>query len=186
MTDYTDYTLAELQEEAGTLEVGVVKGTNNPSKPTKTDYINAITKKFEYAEPEPKVEVAEKVEEAVVPKQSPAKLRKLDLFRKDRVTIFDKQSKPNEDREDELIPISWGNRLGTQTDFVSLNPEPQYVRKGALDNIRGVKMVLQTKGPNGKGVTKKLVPRFVVTDVTGLTQKELDELAAKQKVNVVK
>ena len=108
---------------------------------------------------------------------SPQELMRADLFRKERVIINDNQLSQT---KEEMVSISWGNRLlGGQTDFVPMHGEPQYVRRGALANIREATMVEHVQKERG-GVEMVRRKRFSVVPVEGLSQEEIDALAAKQ------
>ena len=190
--DLLELTNAQLKEECEDLGLDKVVGSNNPHKPTKDDYINAIMAKISY---EP-VDV-EEVEEIVTvdapseptstrKPQSAAKLSRLELFRKDRVIVHDTQEGQSKNK-DEMISISWGNRLiGGQTDFVSLNGQPQYIRRGAIRNLIDATTVSHEPKANGNGVTSNVTKRFVISEVGGLTPKELEELANRQKMRNAK
>lgn len=191
LDEYKALTNAQLAQECEDLGIEKVVGSSNPHKPTKDDYIRAISRKLNYEPDEvEEVEEVEEVKEDEIPNtrkpQSKAQLARLDMFRKDRVIIHDMQENQTKDK-DEMLPVSWGNRLlGGQTDFVSLNGEPQYVRRGALKNLEDATTVIHEPKPNGNGVHARVVKRFVVTPVAGLTQAELDELATKQRMRNAK
>ncbi len=188
MKMFEELTRDQLIEECEELGIGKVVGTSNPHKPTKTYLLSAIAKKLSY-DKVPVEEVVAEVKEVIkdeIPNtrkpQSAAKLARLEMFRKDRVIIHDTQEGQTKDK-DEIIPISWGNRyLGGQTDFVSLSGEPQYIRRGAINNLIDATTVQSVSKANGAGVRSQVSKRFVVTEVTGLTPKELEELAAKQRM----
>jgi len=113
----------------------------------------------------------------VLKPQTKLELMRKELMLKDRVIIHDQQERQT---KEETITVSWGNRgIGTFTDLVSLGGEPQYVRRGALNNLKDATTVIQIPKANG-GVAKEVRKRFVIQRVEGLTQKELDELAAQQ------
>lgn len=185
--NYNELTNAQLAEECEDLGIGKVVGSKNPAKPTKADYIKAIEAKLNYEPLEvDKKELSEEVDAAAkVPVRKPksaAKLSRLEMFRKDRVVVHDVQDSQSKDK-DEILPVSWGNRmLGGQTDFVALNGEPQYVRRGAINNLIDATTVIHKPNPSGNGVVSEVVKRFIVTEVAGLTEKELAELATKQKM----
>jgi len=186
--NYRELTNTQLAEECEDLGIGKVIGSNNPHKPTKDDYIKAIEAKLSYEpvatiEDEVKDEVEAEAEIATTRKpQSAAKLARLDMFRKDRVVLHDIQDNQSKDK-DEILSISWGNRmLGGQTDFVALNGEPQYIRRGAINNLIDATTVIHRPKANGNGVVDEVVKRFIVTEVAGLTAEELTELATKQKM----
>ena len=186
--NYKELTNAQLAEECKDLGIEKVFGSKNPHKPSKADYIKAINAKLSY-EPVETIEdeVTEEVEaKAEIPTtrkpQSAAKLARLDMFRKDRIVLHDIQDNQSKDK-DEILPISWGNRmLGGQTDFVALNGEPQYIRRGAINNLIDATTVIHRPKANGNGVVDEVVKRFIVTEVAGLTAAELAELATKQKM----
>ena len=185
--EYKDLTNSQLAEECEALGIKKVLGSKNPHKPTKDDYIAAIIAKLNYEPLDGEDEVEEEVEaEAKIPttrkKQTQAQLARLEMFRKDRVVIHDTQENQSKDK-DEMISVSWGNRLlGGQTDFVSLNGQPQYVRRGALNNIMDATTIHHKPKANGNGVSAERGKRFIVTEVAGFTEKELAELATKQKM----
>ena len=187
--DYRTLTNAQLKEECEDLGIEKVVGARNPGKPTKDDYLAAITAKFSY-EPIPSAEEEEVEEEvdaaAEIPTtrkpQSAAKLARLENFRKDRVVLHDVQDNQSKDK-DEILSVSWGNRLlGGQTDMVALNGEPQYIRRGAIKNLLEATTVIHKPKANGNGVVTEVVKRFIVTEVAGFTPKELAELGSKQKM----
>jgi hypothetical protein len=188
MNDYNEMTNAALLEivEAANIKVNA----KNPQKPNKAELVEAITKHQEKA-----TEAKKERDDDVVPIPAEAKsklkpgvtlrektklqLIKEDLMLKDRVIIHDNQE--NQTKED-TITVSWGSRgIGTHTDLVSLTGEPQYVRRGALNNLRTAKAVIQTPKEKG-GVSTEYRNRFVIQEVKGLTEKELAELAAVQRM----
>lgn len=190
---YKELTNAQLKEECDDLGIEKVIGSKNPAKPTKDDYLAAIEAKFNYepvAQETGEDEVKEEVEAvAEIPTtrkpQSAAKLSRLEMTRKDRIIVHDVQASQTKDK-DEMISVSWGNRLlGGQTDFVSLSGEPQYVRRGAINNLLEATTVIHKSRPTG-GVESEVVKRFVITEVGGLTPEELADLASKQKLRNAK
>lgn len=181
---FRELTNAQLAEECVDMGIGKVIGSKTPHKPSKDDYLKVIEAKLNYepgAEEDGVEEVTAKVNTVRVP-QSASKLARLESFRKDRVVVHDKQENQSKDK-DELLPISWGNRLlGGQTDFISQNGQPQYIRRGAINNMLSATTVVHKQRPDGNGVISEVIKRFIVTEVAGLTPKELEELANKQKL----
>ena len=117
------------------------------------------------------------------PKQSKEQLMRLELFRKERVIVHDQQEAQT---KDEIISVTWGNRLlDYQTDLVSLTGSPQYVRVGALNNLKEATTTIHVPKENG-GVEMVRKPRFVIVPVEGLSDEELKELADKQKLRSAK
>jgi len=184
--NYSDMTNAELATIIEELEIEEVKA-KNPGKPNKKELIAAI----QLAKGE--TEEAEDAAEEVVPEEKPKTvlptgdeliaLRKRDALRKIRVVIVDRQENQT---KGEVISITWGNRFfGIRTDLISTESEPQYVTRGALQNLRDMTTVIQTPKSTG-GVKKQVIPRFVITEVEGLTADELAELATKQRMRNAK
>jgi len=193
-----DLSRDELVTLAKDLNIEVL--AKNPGKPNKTELVEAIqafkdkqdvvndvktpAKDTETTEPAADTKDIAKPVKGAPRGRSKMALLKADLFRKERVLITDVQV--NQTKE-ELISISWGNRrLGIQTDFVSLTGEPQYVRRGALANIREATTTVHEPIKNGNGDRLVVKKRFVIQDLDGMTQKELDELANKQAMRAAK
>jgi len=168
---------SELKEYCDSLDLEVI--AKNPAKPNKTELMAAINK----FKSEQDITHADKIEDVSkqkeTPKKSKSQLLKLDLFRKERVIIHDKQEAQT---KDEVISVSWGNRLvGSQIDFVDLSGDPQYVRVGALNNLANATTVLHVPRKDG-GDDMMRKKRFVIEYVEPLTEEELKELATKQKM----
>ena len=185
-TKFEEMTNVELKEACK--DFGLEVKAKNPAKPNKSEYLKALND-FKAQQDEihkDKIEAKAKEAEAAPVEsgskrkpQTPAQLMKLELFRKERVVVRDMQEAQT---KDELISVSWGNRLiGRQTDWVDLRGEPQYVRVGAINNLKEATMVVHVAKPGG-GVQMERKNRFVVVPVDGLTPEELEDLAAKQKV----
>ena len=172
--------------------LGLKVPATNPSKPNKTELATALADYQNKHESDTlkingevvEVEKTAKMIRKPVP-MSALELTRKEVFRKDRVIIHDNQGNQT---KDDSVTISWGNRaLGGQTDIVSMNGDPQYVRVGALNNIKDAMTTIQTpKGGPGGGVQKERKHRFVVVDVAGLTEDELANLADKQRLRNAK
>ena len=190
MEEYKEFSLKELAEEAEDLGIEKVRGKNNPAKPTKQDYLVAIElfkTHGNVGEETEEVEEVVVVKQTVKPRQSAAKLRKLDLFRKIEVIVHDNQDSQTKDK-DELFPVSWGNRLGVERDLIALNGEPQFVRKGAISALEDISMSSSKRKDNGSGIIITQSKRFFVKTVggAGMTEDRLEDLKAKQKVQSAK
>lgn len=111
------------------------------------------------------------------------KVLREDVFRKERYIVTDMQENQTKDM---VVSVAWGNRtIGGQTEFISLNGEPQYIRRGALKNVMATQTVIhEPKEGGGENAIKK--PRFVLQKVDGMTQEELAELARKQALRNAK
>jgi len=186
MTQFENMTNAELKEACA--DFGLEVKAKNPAKPNKTEYLEAIK---EFKDTQDALHADKNIEKAKVKEaapvvdgskrkpQSKSALQKLDLFKKDRVIVRDMQEGQT---KDEMISVSWGNRLiGRQTDWIDLSGEPQYIRRGALGNLREASMVILTpKANGGAGMNRK--KRFVVVPADPLTGEEIDELASQQRM----
>lgn len=184
MTQFEDMTNAELKEACEDFGLEVV--AKNPAKPNKAEYLETLNT-FKDAQDAIHGVTKEVEKEASIAKvaipgskrkpQTQAQLVKLDMMKKDRVIVRDMQESQT---KDELISINWGNKLiGRHTDWIDLSGEPQYVRRGALGNLRDASMIVHTprKGGGADTVRKK---RFVVVDVAPLSDEEIKALAGVQ------
>jgi len=187
MNTFEDMTNSELKEACE--DFGLEVKAKNPGKPNKGEYLTALTMFKEEQDLLHKDKIEEKKEKPVKVKESASKrkpqtasqLQKLDLFQKKRVIVRDMQEAQT---KDEMVSVSWGNRrIGRQTDWIDLSGEPQYVRQGALNNLKDASMVVHTPkagGSGGAGMARK--SRFVIVDVEPLTIKEIEELKAQQSM----
>ena len=185
-TTFEEMTNKELKEACE--DFGLTVEANNPAKPNKTEYLEALNAfkakqdELHGVDPEAVVEKekVDKVTDGSKRKpQSKSKLMKLDLYKKDRVVIHDNQESQT---KDEMISVSWGNRLiGRQTDWVDLSGEPQYVRRGALGNLREATMVAHVAKPNG-GASQVRKKRFIIVEVEAHSDQEFADLKAQQKM----
>lgn len=183
---FEEMTNAQLKEACEDFGLDVI--AKNPGKPVKAEYkatldeFKAKQDKLHGIEPEKEDGEEEDTPTAAkaTPKRKPqtrAQLIKLDAMKKDRVIVRDMQESQT---KDEMVSINWGNNLiGRHTDWVDLSGEPQYVRRGALYNLRDASMTVHTPRKGG-GVDTVRRKRFVVVDVDPLTEEELKALAAQQ------
>lgn len=181
MNEFNEMTNAQLKEACA--DFGLVVEAKTPGKPNKTELL-AVLAEFKAKqdalhgkEDEPEVEVAST--KPTVKKRSKDQLMRLDLFMKERVIVHDQQENQT---KDEMISISWGNRMiGGQTDWVDLSGEPQYIRRGAINNLKEASMIAHTskKGGGANQVRKK---RFIVVPTEPLTEIEFEDLKAQQKM----
>ena len=182
---FEDMSNAELKEAC--VDFGLEVKAKNPAKPNKAEYLEALNafKAVQDAthgkeDTEGDKETSKEVTGSSNRKpQNKFQLMKLDLFKKDRVIVHDQQEAQT---KDEMISVSWGNRaIGGQTDWVDLSGEPQYVRRGAINNLKEANMVVQSPKPNG-GVHSVHKKRFIVVEVDSLTPEEFEDLKAQQKM----
>jgi len=181
----------------------------NPAKPNKTEYVTALTayKAKQDAingnEPEEIVEEAEEVvgqDTITAPTDdtdlatkvltnkgyklsSKAQLLRADLFRKERIIVTDLRE--SQTREP-TVYVNWGNALvGNNTDVISLDGQPQFVRRGAIANLEAARLTIHEADSLG---ADKMIKRnrFVITRVGGMSQDELTELGVKQRMRDAK
>lgn len=188
-TPFKDMTNAELKEACE--DFGLKVKAKNPAKPNKTEYLEALDA---FKATQDAIHGVEEVEEADEPveevkavkslkskrrEQSKSQLIKLELMAKKRVIVRDMQETQT---KDEMVSVSWGNRLiGRQTDWIDLSGTPQYVRQGALNNLKDASMIVH-EAKKGGGDTMVRKNRFVVVDVEALSEDEINALSAQQKM----
>ena len=192
--DYKDMTNKELAELVKDFDLTVEAA--NPGKPNKTELIAALDKfkakqdAINGIEPEVDEDEPETTVEPTAPvvkkpkKSSKVALIKADLLRKERVIINDNQTNQT---KDEMISVSWGNRkIGVYSEYITLTGEPQYIRRGALGNLKDVTFIHHEPKANGSGDQMLVKPRFSIVPVAGMTEDELKELGNKQAMRNAK
>lgn len=206
--NYEEMTNKELQTLIDDFELTVNPKT--PGKPTKAeliatlnayktqqDIINGVEPEViedeEEEITEDEVTNTESVSEKVVAKIEKPKaakemsinerrqLQRADLMRKERVIIYDVRDTQTK------VPaesFTWGNSLiGIHTDIVDLaSGKPQYVRRGALANMRNTTFARSVQEEEFGPVVNKTEYRFNIKELDGLTEDEIDALAAKQRM----
>lgn len=109
------------------------------------------------------------------------KLQIADLLRKERVLIHDVQ-----DNQTKIpaITVTWGNSLiGFYSDVINLESgKPQYVRRGALANLRNATFTRSIQEEEFGPVKNIVEERFSIKELDGLTEEEIEVLASKQKM----
>ena len=127
-----------------------------------------------------------KVDEVAKPAKSYSKaerkkLQMADLLRKERVLIYDVQ-----DNQTKIpaITVTWGNSLiGFYSDVINLESgKPQYVRRGALANLRNATFTRSIQEEEFGPVKNVVEERFNIKELDGLTEEEIEILASKQKM----
>ena len=109
------------------------------------------------------------------------KLQMADLLRKERVLVYDVQDNQT---KTPAMSVTWGNSLiGFYTDMVNLESgKPQYIRRGALANLRDATFTRSIQEEEFGPVVNQTEFRFNIKELDGLTEEEIDNLAAKQKL----
>ena len=109
------------------------------------------------------------------------KLQIADLLRKERVLIHDVQ-----DNQTKIpaITVTWGNSLiGFYSDVINLESgKPQYVRRGALANLRNATFTRSIQEEEFGPVKNIVEERFSIKELDGLTEEDIEILASKQKM----
>ena len=205
--NYDEMTNKELQALIDDFELTVVAKT--PNKPTKAelivtlnafkvqqDIINGVEQEVvedelaEESEEESTDKATSNESVPVVKASKPAKelsrnerkaLQRADLMRKERVVIYDMQDTQTK------IPaqsITWGNGLiGIHSDVVELaSGKPQYVRRGALANLRLATYTKSIQEEEYGPVEQRTEYRFSIKELDGLSEDEIANLAAQQRL----
>ena len=109
------------------------------------------------------------------------KLQMADLLRKERVLIYDVQDNQT---KTPAITVTWGNSLiGFYSDVINLESgKPQYVRRGALANLRNATFTRSIQEEEFGPVKNVVEERFNIKELDGLTEEEIEILASKQKM----
>ena len=109
------------------------------------------------------------------------KLQMADLLRKERVLIYDVQDNQT---KTPALTVTWGNSLiGFYSDVINLESgKPQYVRRGALANLRNATFTRSIQEEEFGPVKNVVEERFNIKELDGLTEEEIEILASKQKM----
>ena len=109
------------------------------------------------------------------------RLQMADLLRKERVLVYDVQDNQT---KTPAMSVTWGNSLiGFYTDMVNLESgKPQYIRRGALANLRDATFTRSIQEEEFGPVVNQTEFRFNIKELDGLTEEEIETLAAKQKL----
>ena len=194
--NYEEMTNKELQTLIDDFELTV--DAKIPSKPTKAELIATLTK-FKVQQDvingvEPEVEEDDENDELVpekkvvtskaakdLPLNERRALQRADLLRKERVLVYDVQ-----DTQTKMpaMTVTWGNSLiGIHSDVINLESgKPQYIRRGALANMRNATFTRSIQEEEFGPVVNKTEFRFNIKELDGLTEDEIDALATKQRM----
>ena len=200
--NYEEMTNAELKALVDDFELTVEAKT--PGKPNKAELIAAIVKfkkeqnaingieeeeetladtdDSENDELDSSPKVVKPVPQRLLPTEKRKALQKADLLRKERVIIFDKQ---HTQTKMPVIMVTWGNKLvGIHTDVINLQSgKPQYIRRGALANLRLATFSYSYQEDEFSPVKHLTEERFEIRELEGLSEEEIEVLAAQQKMN---
>ena len=201
--NYNEMTNKELQALIDDFELTVQAKT--PNKPTKAELIATLEafkkeqNRINGIEDEDDTENDElvgeensgstkpkKVDDVAKPAKSYSKaerkkLQIADLLRKERVLIYDVQDNQT---KTPALTVTWGNSLiGFHSDVINLESgKPQYVRRGALANLRNATFTRSIQEEEFGPVKNIVEERFNIKELDGLTEEEIEILASKQKM----
>ena len=205
--NYEEMTNKDLQTLIEDFELTVNPKT--PGKPTKAelvavlnayktqqDIINGIEPEVAADEDEEELDTnveSESVLKSVEPKIAVAKparelsrnerkaLQRADLMRKERVIVHDMQDTQT---KVPAMTVTWGNGLvGIHTDVIELaSGKPQYVRRGALANLRLSTYTQSIQEEEYGPVEQRTEFRFSIKELDGLSEDEIANLAAQQRL----
>ena len=203
--NYEEMTNKELQALIDDFELTLE--AKNPSKPTKAELVATLTKfkreqnvlngNVDDEENDELVNDSDSGSEGEIPASKkevkpskPArelsqserkKLQMADLLRKERVLVYDVQDNQT---KTPAMSVTWGNSLiGFYTDMVNLESgKPQYLRRGALANLRDATFTRSIQEEEFGPVINQTEFRFNIKELDGLTEEEIETLAAKQKL----
>ena len=102
-------------------------------------------------------------------------------MRKERVIIHDMQDTQT---KVPAMTVTWGNGLvGIHTDVIDLSSsKPQYVRRGALANLRLSTYTQSIQEEEYCPVEQRTEFRFSIKELDGLNEDEIANLAAQQRL----
>ena len=128
---------------------------------------------------EPKIAVAKPARE--LSRNERKALQRADLMRKERVIIHDMQDTQT---KVPAMTVTWGNGLiGIHTDIIDLSSsKPQYVRRGALANLRLSTYTQSIQEEEYGPVEQRTEFRFSIKELDGLSEDEIANLAAQQRL----
>ena len=108
-------------------------------------------------------------------------LQRADLMRKERVIIHDMNDTQT---KVPAMTVTWGNGLiGIHTDVIDLSSsKPQYVRRGALANLRLATYTQSIQEEEYGPVEQRTEYRFSIKELDGLSEDEIANLAAQQRL----
>ena len=203
--NYEEMTNKELQALIDDFELTLE--AKNPSKPTKAELVATLTKfkreqdvlngnideeendelvndsdygsEGEITASKPEVKPSKPARELSQAERK--KLQMADLLRKERVLVYDVQDNQT---KTPAMSVTWGNSLiGFYTDMVNLESgKPQYLRRGALANLRDATFTRSIQEEEFGPVINQTEFRFNIKELDGLTEEEIETLAAKQKL----
>ena len=102
------------------------------------------------------------------------------------VTDHDTTVSIEEDTEQRVVPIRWGNPvIGMTTVNVAMHGRMQYLQKGAVLRLKKITLASHVKDADGRETSNRDRKRFSVADTTGWTEAEFESHAKEQALKKI-
>ena len=102
------------------------------------------------------------------------------------VTDHDTTVSIEEDTEQRVVPIRWGNPvIGMTTVNVAMHGRMQYLQKGAVLRLKKITLASHVKDADGRETSNRDRKRFSVADTTGWTEDEFESHAKEQALKKI-
>ena len=190
----------ELAEYCSENEISVE--SKNVSKPTKTEYLNAIYENegdilgdelidpitladdvesfLDVSDTENEVQNNSKKEKQLT-RSEKRRLKWKELMPLRRVIINSNDNSQTKIKN-QVEFATWGNRLiGHHTDRFVLG-RPWHVREGALRNLRNMKISRSIQDEDGNTVRFETVPAYIIQELEPLSKNEIELIAKRQVI----
>lgn len=178
----------KLKELIDKHNIAMPEGKNKDRGPTNTELIAAIEEHNQLndtgSEPAPLPKTSN---ENRIKKFSKSEQFKSDMTRGERVTVTDTQRFQSLDEEAPiLIPVSFSNGIVDESRLVSTDGQPQYLPR-CLINVLKNTMIEEwvQEGDTLAGITKPKRSRFIVTNVSGMSDEEIDAQKKRELVRAI-
>ena len=182
--NYDELTNAELSSLIE--DLGIEVEAKNPKKPNKAELVAALNEyhgtvpevEAEVEEPETKQSLNKKVQS----KGAKRKEQYNKMMRLIRVNVTSNKTGLSKPIKNQVMTVSWGNRLlGYHTDRLVLG-KPWHVRFGALENLRKAVITESIQNDEDNRVDTQEIPAYNIVELKQLTKPELDKMAKRQTI----
>ena len=181
--NYDEQTNAELSSLIE--DLGIDVEAKNPKKPNKAELVAALNKydgvdpEAEEAIEEPQ-EVQKKAKSAKQTKKAQYKEQYNKMMKLMRVNVTSNSQSQTKPMPNQVLPVSWGNRvLGYHTDRLILG-KPWHIRYGALLNLKNSVTTISVQNDEKNRVDTQVIPSYNIIELKSLTKPELDKMAKRQ------
>lgn len=192
---YEEMTKAELQSAVGffKLQAELEKVAKYPSKPTNEELIQVLNDfKAKQGTLDPEFVDNGNYEVKVVENGPTAGMTDMDKLAFDLnmlvpvvVTDYDNTQRTEEELENRVVSLRWGNYVIGGTISIALHGRTQYLPKGSIAAIKEVTFPSNYKDATGKEVTDRTKKRFHIAEVEGWTPEELEAHKKEQALKKV-